>query len=409
MKTELVKQTIPNIPVDIIDQLARVNEEPAIHRYVQLHNSFELVVRYLAITSYLWVEKTEENEDLLAGLARTLHRPSLNTWNEIFTSCAKWLHDKAYIDRSPKDDIKSGPAMRVLQHVAELTQISNGPKKASSTGLMQSIIEYRNLTRGHGCVIHRGYESLIEDIDEALFDFMVFWAELLNVKSICRTSGVVLRLGGEDVPAGLFLGTNEAGRLDFYNRRETSRDFNNYYFLNYDTGLHRLVPEQRQRIQEEIRLHQGRLQLALFPTTKADVEKKFGRREVSEIRKFLSYNYGETQELHPAQEEEIRFLVGLRKFSNTVRDQDPLAVLLASMKSEADLRDVYYDFADESWKSLSEYASKAIEEYLETAELDEIVNVLMGRVQDGMLDDDEREEVLETVAAIERFLKLEDG
>jgi len=123
----------------------------------------------------------------------------------------------------------------------------------------------------------------------------------------------------------------------------------------------------------------------------------------------LSYNYGETQELHPAQEEEIRFLVGLRKFSNTVRDQDPLAVLLASMKSEADLRDVYYDFADESWKSLSEYASKAIEEYLETAELDEIVNVLMGRVQDGMLDDDEREEVLETVAAIERFLKLEDG
>ena len=58
---------------------------------------------------------------------------------------------------------------------------------------------------------------------------------------------------------------------------------------------------------------------------------------------------------------------------------------------------------------MSEYASKAIEEYLETAELDEIVSVLMERVQDGMLDDDEREELLETVAAIERLLKSEDG
>ncbi len=139
------------------------------------------------------------------------------------------------------------------------------------------------------------------------------------------------------------------------------------------------------------------------------MEKKFGRREVREIRTFLSYNYGETQELHPAQEEEIRFLVGLRKFSNEVRDQDPLTVLLARMKAESDLRDVYYDFADESWKSLSEYASKVVEEYLEAAELSEIVGALMERVQDGMLDDDERKELLETLTAVERLLESEDA
>lgn len=44
MRTDLISERIPNIPREILDQLARANEQPAIHRYVQLHNSFELIV-----------------------------------------------------------------------------------------------------------------------------------------------------------------------------------------------------------------------------------------------------------------------------------------------------------------------------------------------------------------------------
>ena len=336
VRTDIIRETIPNIPSEILDQLARVNEQPAIHRYVQLHNSFELVVRYLAITSYLWVEQTGKNPELLAKLAKKLHRPSLETWNEIFRSCAKCLHEGGYLARTPKEDIDSEPATRTVRQISELAQTDNAPKRASSTGLLQSVILYRNLTRGHGCVIHDGYESFIEDLDATLCDFVLFWTELLNVKSVTRTAGIVLQIGGDEIPASLFLRANDEGRTDFYNRRETSGGNDNYYFLNYDTGLHRVVPDQGQRIDEDVRLHQSALQLTLFPVTKAELEKKYDRRAIHKIKGYLSFDYGASGELHPAQEEEIRFLVGLALFSQEIRSEDPIALLLKRMRKSID-------------------------------------------------------------------------
>jgi len=408
VKTDLIAERIPNIPAEVLDQLARVNEQPAIHRYVQLHNSFELVVRYLAITSYLWVEQTGKNPELLAELGKKLHRPSLETWNEIFTSCAKWLHEGGYLARTPKEDIDSQPATRTVRQISELAQTHNAPKRASSTGLMQSVILYRNLTRGHGCVIHDGYESFIEDLDATLCDFVLFWAELLNVKSIARTTGIVLQIGGDDIPASLFLRANDEGRADFYNRRETMGGNDNYYFLNYDTGLHRVVPDQAQRIREDVRLHESALQLALFPVTKTELEKKYGRREIHEIKGYLSFDYGASESLHPAQEEEIRFLVGLARFSKEIRIEDPMALLLKRMTKEHRPEDAYYDFAAGCWKSLDQYAAEAIEEFFQVADVDEIANLLLKRIQDEPLDDAVREEIKETVALAGQLLESED-
>lgn len=415
MNINRIKEKIPYLLPDVLKQLKRVNSQPPIHRYIQLHNSFELVVRHLAIISFLWLKLLEiqEGTKILQSFESSLKRPSFDTWKNIFVDCSNKLNDENVLNKRVKDKIESGAIRKVLDDIFAFSRIENCPKKNNSTALIDAIILYRNLTRGHGCVIHRGYESFLDSLDQALFDFIMFWADFLNSKVITKADKVFFVLENKLIDATLFLKVSDKERITFYNRSEKFNFIRRWYFLDYDTGLHSESIDQKERLKNEFRLLSSGYQMSLFPVSKNEIEIKYGKAKIKKVEKYLSYDYNSTREFHPAQEFEVKLLTSIRIFADKVKRRDPFEFLVSSLtnySNQGSLQDQYFDFFDLQWKSFSEKEEEAIDRYLENINIEESLDILEEKLQDYTEDlkPNKRQELLIRISNMLEELEEQD-
>jgi hypothetical protein len=382
-----LRAAMANVPNVLIEQLERVNQGPPIHRYVQLHNSFELVVRHLAIVSYLWLQKLRCGDELLASFQEPLHRPSFQVWKNIFVGCAKVLHKERKVIRSVKDKLSGDVVPRVISYIARVSNAPTAPKRPTTTALIEAVIAYRDLTRGHGCVVHEGYEAFLGDFEDALVQLMIWWKELLDSRAEVRNGHLGLVLDDDFVDAELFL-RSDAGQVLFYNRTERERQNRHFYFLNYETGLHRPYPDQAEALHREaVRLHAGPMQLDLFPITKEQFEESTDKRALERVKKHLSFNYDETDRLHAPQEAEVRALVGIQQFAEAA-GANVVPFLVSRINDDlvgVQLDQAYFDFCEQRWCSLRRKEEAAIEAYLSHLSTVEVACMLKERL-DGDLD-----------------------
>jgi hypothetical protein len=325
-----------------------------------------------------------------------IKRPSLVTWRTMFLDCSKALAlaKEGGLSRHPKDPLDSAAVRGVLDYVGMFSGTNRQWKKQSTTTLLEAISEYRNLTRGHGCIIHRGFEDFVDNLEDSLISLMTAWEELLNLRLIVEGSRVDLEIDGQLVDARLFLRLNNSGRVTFYSRAEHSSGSRKWLFLDYDTGLHESVPEHGPTIAEEVRLQSSNCQLSLFPRSKKDVQTKYGAQAVRRIKKFLSFTYGDVERIHPGQEREIALLTGMWTVS---KSPDVFSYLLkgyveASSDNHAGSGELYWSFVERGWLSLAKLESAVIEGYCEDLEIGDVACMLSEKL-DQFDDDGDRDQL----------------
>lgn len=185
----------------------------AAERFANLGYLHEVIVKCLAVQAYGRLRAQDKiSAEVYAHIREPFRQPSTGHWATLYALCQKELlalkdRPSSYLDGLLRKKLRDEPILRFDQHVTELLGHTERNKThVTLAELLQSMIEMRNKTRGHGAP-RRSYFEEINPLFEASLLLTTeslrryLWSELVYIEEI-KPEGDHILLEGQRL-AGL--------------------------------------------------------------------------------------------------------------------------------------------------------------------------------------------------------------
>ncbi len=168
----------------------------AAERFANLGYLHEVIVKCLAVQAYGRLRVQDKiSAEVYAHIREPFRQPSTGHWATLYALCQKELlalkdRPSSYLDGLLRKKLRDEPILHFDQHVTELLgHTARNKTHVTLAELLQSMIEMRNKTRGHGAP-RRSYFEEINPLFEASLRITTeslrryLWGELVYVEEI---------------------------------------------------------------------------------------------------------------------------------------------------------------------------------------------------------------------------------